>query len=112
MVRYTNHAASALYLATLVKTTFGHIRTGLTTFNALKNNNQKKKPSLDLHVGLKLVLMGTRYEVLYSLINELYTVTYSDVEGDKECKVAKGEDSRKKISPSLACVDNRREWLC
>jgi hypothetical protein len=43
MVRYTDHAASALYLATLVKTTFGHIRTGLTTFNALKNNNQKKK---------------------------------------------------------------------
>jgi hypothetical protein len=43
MVRYTNHAASALYLATLVKTTFGHIRTGLTTFHSLNNNNQKKK---------------------------------------------------------------------
>jgi hypothetical protein len=96
MVRYTDHAPSALYLATLVKTTFNHIRTGLSKFNSLKNNNpQAKKPTLDLHVGLRLVLMGTRYEVLYSMINELYTVTYSDADGDK-CKVAKGDDSKKK----------------
>jgi hypothetical protein len=81
MVRFTDHAPSALYTATLAKTTWSHIQTGLASFVSLYKQHYKNKSSpvaSDKHLLLKKVLSGTRYECLFAMIDGIYQVTYTD----------------------------------
>jgi hypothetical protein len=92
MIKYTDNAESALYVAKLAEETAKHIYKGLLEY--FKITSGPKKTKMDFPIILKQVLAHSKYECLYDMLRQAKACTYLETTKNK----TKMEDRKKKFN--------------
>jgi hypothetical protein len=92
MIKYTDNAESALYVAKLAEETSKHIYKGLLKYFKITSVSEKTK--MDFPILLKQVLAQSRYECLYDMLRQAKACTYLE----KTKNETKMEDRKKKFN--------------